>query len=464
MRATDAGRNLTGATLIALAIGVSGCGGGRPDVEGPSTTRVQHVANVLDGYRERGFLAGTIEFPVVGRIVLLAGPADSAWLGFAASMPPSALRFSKEGDLYAARYQVRLHAISGSDTVLARERRETVRVDDFPETVSREERVFFQDFVTLPPGEYDIEVTLRELTSRREATRSFPVTWPPEGGSGSFLSEPQPVFHAASRQAFEQPPPMLLAPRATVSAGREPLRLVVEDGSGEEGPLVVEMLAESDSGTALWSDTVQLQRIGKGPATASGHLPQRRVPPGVTRLRVWRPETGDVRETALLVTLDDEWALPDFTSAAELLRYAVSSDTLATWLAASPSERARHWEKFWLATDPDTTTLPNEFLRRYFDRMSVANNRYTEPGVPGWTTDRGRAHVQLGPPDQEIARRPQRPGEFPEIEWRYDESLPFPVRLIFEDSGDFGVYNLDQRSKTALADAVKRLREEETAG
>lgn len=117
-----------------------------------------------------------------------------------------------------------------------------------------------------------------------------------------------------------------------------------------------------------------------------------------------------------------------------------------------------------METDPDTTTLPNEFLRLYFDRMSVANNRYTEPGVPGWRTDRGRAHVQLGPPDQEIARRPQRPGEFPEIEWRYEESLPFQVRLIFEDSGDFGVYSLDQRSRAALADAVERLRSPETAG
>lgn len=465
MRPDMTGGTVPGAALVALGIFIVACGGGRPEVEGPSTVRVQHIAVALDGYRDRGFLAGTIEFPVVGRVVLFAGPADSAWLGFAASMPPSALRFSKDGDLYAARYQVRLSAISDGDTLFVRERRETVRVDDFPETVSREERVFFQDFVTLPPGDYTIGVALRELTSRREVGREFAVSWPPEGGVEGFLSEPQPVFHAAAREAFDQSPPMLLAPRATVSAGREPLSLVVEDGSGQEGPLVVELLAEADSGAVLWQDTVQLRRAdGGGPATASGPLPQRRVPPGVTRLRVWRPGSGTVKETALLVTLDDEWEFPDFASAAEHLRYAVSDDTLTAWLRASPSERARSWEQFWMETDPDTTTLPNEFLRLYFDRMSMANNRYTEPGVPGWRTDRGRAHVQLGPPDQEIARRPQRPGELPEIEWRYEESLPFQVRLIFEDSGDFGVYSLDQRSRAVLADAVERLRSLETAG
>jgi GWxTD domain-containing protein len=458
------GRIATRGALAALLPVLASCGGAGPEVEGPSTARVQHVALALDGYRDRGFLAGTIEFPVVGRVVLLAGPADSAWLGFAASMPPSALRFSKDGDLYSARYQVRLQAISDGDTVLSRERRETVRVDEFPETVSREERVFFQDFVTLPPGSYEVEVTLRELTSRREVGQRFEVTWPPEAGPGSFLSDPQPVFHAVAREAFDQSPPMLLAPRATVSAGREPLSLVVEDGAGEEGPLVVELLAEADSGVALWRDTVELRRTRNGPATASGPLPQRRVPPGVTRLRVWRPGSPIVKETELLVTLDDEWAFPDFASAAEHLRYAVPQDTLRAWLTASPSDRALSWERFWLATDPDPSTLPNEFLRLYFDRMSMANNRYTEPGIPGWQTDRGRAHVQLGPPDQEIARRPQRPGEFPEIEWRYDESLPFPVRLIFEDSGDFGVYSLDQRSRMTLSEAVERLRSEETAG
>jgi len=464
MLSEAAGQTGTGAALVGLALAVAACGGGRPELEGPSTARVQHIAVALDGYRERGFLAGTIEFPVVGRVILLAGPADSAWLGFAASMPPSALRFSKDGDLYAARYQVRLTAMSGVDTVLVRERRETVRVDDFPETVSREERVFFQDFATLPAGDYEIDVTIRELTSRREVGKRFQVSWPPEDGIDSFLSEPQPVFHAAAREAFEQSPPMLLAPRATVSAGREPLKLVVEDGSGQEGPLVVQVLAEADSGVALWQDTVELRRADGGPATASGPLPQRRVPPGVTHLRVWRPGSQSVKETPLLVVLDDEWEFSDFASAAEHLQYALPADTLSAWLQATPSVRAESWERFWLETDPDTTTLPNEFLRLYFDRMSMANYRYTEPGVPGWRTDRGRAHVQLGPPDEEIARRPQRPGEYPEIEWRYEDSLPFQVRLIFEDSGDFGVYSLDQRSRAVLTDAVERLRSSEAAG
>jgi len=448
----------TGCASVCLALLASGCGSGNQDVEGPSTVRVQHVALALDGYRDRGFLAGTIEFPVVGRLILLQGPADSAWLGFAASMSPAALRFSKDGDLYAARYQVRLRAVAGSDTVVSWNRRETVRVDDFPETVSREERVFFQQFVTLPPGSYEVDVALRELTSRREVQQAFAVSWPPEGNAGGRLSDPQPVFHAVSREAFEQSPPMLVAPRATVSAGREPLLLVVEDGSGEPGLLVVELLAEADSGVPLWRDTVELRSAEGGPATAIGPLPQRRVPPGVVSLRVWRPDHETVRETALLVTLDDEWAVPDFASAAKHLEYAVSRDTLNMWLLAAPADRARMWEQFWDETDPDPSTLPNEFLRLYFDRMSSANDRYAEPGIPGWKTDRGRAFVQLGPPDQEIARRPQRPGEFPEIEWLYDESVSFPVRLIYQDSGGSGVYSLDRRSQTALADAVRRLR------
>lgn len=449
-----------GPTVI-LAVGVAlvqvapaGCGSSNPEIGGPVTARSAHVAGMLEAYGERGFLAGSPEFPVVGRLFLLPGPADSAWLGFAASMPPSALRFSREGDLYSARYQVGLTALADGDTVLRRVRREIVRVDDFPETASGEERVFFQRFVTIAPGVYEVEVAIRELTSRREVTRRFDVTWPdPE----TTLAEPQPAFRAAPRTSFAQEPPVLVAPRATVSAGREPLLLVVEDAAGEEGPLVVEVVAESDSTAPLWTETVRLERHGDGPATAIGALPQRRVPPGVVRVRVRRPDGGPYRETALLVALDDEWAFGDFATAAEYLAYAASEDSLAMWRAAAPAERARLWEAFWEESDPDPSTARNEFLATYFDRMSTANYRYSEPGVAGWSTDRGRAHVQLGPPDREIPHRPQRAGERMELEWVYEESLPIRVRLVFEDTGDFGIYTLDARSRIVLRDAVREL-------
>jgi GWxTD domain-containing protein len=442
------------AAPLALALALVGCGSSGSGIDGPVTVRSAHVAAMLDAYRGRGFLVGTAEFPVVGRLLLFPGPADSAWLGFAASMPPSALRFSREGDLFSARYQVRLTAVAGGDTVLRRVRREVVRVDDFPATASGEERVFFQRFVPIGPGEHEVEVEVRELTSRRETSHRFLVTWPVPG---TALTEPQPVFRATPRESLAQEPPMLVAPRATLSAGREPLLLVVEDAAGEEGPLLVEVVAGSDSTAPLWTETVQLERRGDGPATAIGPLPQRRVPPGVVRVRVRRPDAGSFRETALLVVLDDEWATLDFASAAGYLAYAASEDSIAAWRAAAPAERVRLWEAFWDESDPDPSTSRNEFLAAYFDRMSAANVRYSEPGIAGWRTDRGRAHVQLGPPDREVPHRPQRAGERMELEWIYDESLPIRVRLVFQDTGDFGVYTLDQRSRIVLREAVTEL-------
>lgn len=458
------GGGARGAVGLIATLALAGCGSGNPGIGGPVTARSAHVARMLESYRDRGFLAGEPEFPVVGRLLLLPGPADSAWLGFAASMPPSALRFSREGDLFSARYQVRLTAVADGDTVLRRVRREIVRVDDFPETASGEERVFFQRFVPIPPGVYEVEVAVRELTSRRVASRRFEVSWPVPG---TTLSEPQPAFRAAPRASFAQEPPILVAPRATVSAGRQPLELVVEDAAGEEGPLAVEVVAESDATAPLWTDTVRLTRAGEGPATAIGPLPQRRVPPGVVRVRVRRPDGGPFRETALLVALDDEWAFGEFERNAEVLAYAVSEDSLAMWRAAPPAERARLWEAFWDESDPDPSTARNEFLAIYFDRMSTANLRYSEPGIAGWRTDRGRAHVQLGPPDREIPHRPQRAGERMELEWIYDESLPIRVRLVFEDTGDFGIYTLDSRSRIVLREAVRDLaaiRRRERAG
>ncbi|MDT8435625.1 MAG: GWxTD domain-containing protein [Gemmatimonadota bacterium] len=428
------------------------------------------MADALAQYRAGGFaLVGTAEFPVVGRLLVLTGPGDSAWLGFAASLPPSALRFSREGALYAARYQVRLAALAAGaaadgDTVLHWDRREIVRVDAFPETASGEERVFFQHFATLPPGRFAVGVVVRELTSRREVAATDSVAWPPPGGAPSA---PQPVFRAAPRVSFAQSPPLLAAPRSTAVASGPPLTILAEDPASRDGaPLVLEVVSHPGgpgreaSGTAavLWADTATpAPPAGNaGPATLLVSLPLRRLPPGRYDLRARRPGSGG-RATPLLVALDDEWAAAGPEPVARYLAYAPLADEREHWMEMGPEERAAAWGRLWERTDPDPATPRNEFFAVYFDRMTEANRRYAEPGAAGWETDRGRVHVQLGPPDREVPHPPQQTGQRPELEWVYEESLPVPVRLRFADTGEFGVFRLTPRSRLALGRVLREL-------
>ncbi len=64
------------------------------------------------------------------------------------------------------------------------------------------------------------------------------------------------------------------------------------------------------------------------------------------------------------------------------------------------SSRAAFVERFWASRDPDPATPENEFQRRFEQRVREASERFAEPGREGWQTDRGRAWVLLGPPDE----------------------------------------------------------------
>jgi GWxTD domain-containing protein len=444
-------------TLLAASAVVAAACASSPSRADEEVDAPTHVELILHDYQEMGLLTGGSDFPVVGRVVALRGPGDSAFVGLVASMPPSALSFAREGPLFAASYQVLATFTAGADTVRRLNRREIVRVDDFAETASGEERVFFQHFVKLGPGSYDIDVTLRELARRSQGTRRFSVTIPRSDAPQYGLSTPLVAFRATPRRAYEQPPPLIVSPRSTVTAGGSPLFLVAEDYSAQGGRLRVGVRIEDQE---LWAETVDPEDSAPtGLATAVVPLPVSALPPGLSEVFVLRLRDGVTRSAPLLVALDDEWAFASFERAVEHLRYALDPDSLEAWVTAPVPERARLWRDFWRATDPDPATLENEFLGDYFDRMSRASERFEEIGNPGWRTDRGRALVQLGEPDTQLARGGRNLGAKSQIEWVYDESLPFAVRLVFVDESDFGVFTLTQRSRIALRQAFRKIRE-----
>jgi GWxTD domain-containing protein len=450
-------------SFLALAV-LTGCSGNPPLTDDlDADDRVDHVELALADYHRMGFLTGTPDFPVVGRVVVFRGPADSAYVALTASMSPSALRFAREGSLFAGSYQVLLAVTSGPDTVLRMNRREVVRVEDFTETASQDELIFFQRFVTLPTGSYDLAFTLRELTTRDEATRTFHVEVPPFGGPGGNISTPILALRALPRQAYAQYPPLIIAPRSTAAASRQPPFLVVEIYDEVSDTLSLKV---SQDGELMWQQVLEPQVAtgpDPGPRTVLTTLPIAHIPPGLAELTV-ATEDGVQTRAPLLLALDVEWAFAEWEKVVEHLVYAMSSDSLERWKDATVAQRAELWSTFWRETDLDPETPRNEFLGRYFDRMTEAEARFPEPGIPGWRTHRGRAHVQLGQPDHVLLRGGGQTGEPRRIEWIYDESVPFRILLRFVDQSEFGVFRLDSGSRLVLRDAFQRLRELERSG
>ena len=439
--------------LALVAFGCTSAGNTAPEPRGFSSVK---ETGLLDTYREMGLVVGPDSFPIVGRIVYLRGPADSTLVGFTASIPSALLRFSREGDLFAANYLVNMLFQAGPDTVLRMSRREVVRVETFSETERADESVIFQRFIALPPGRYTAALTVRELSSRDEAFDRLELDVPGFGPGGRSLSDPLVAYRAVPRSRYDQTPPLILAPRSTVAYTTAPALVVVEDYSNDPSPVTLEALIE---GETVWLDTLEWQLRESGPASGLADLPLSQLPPGPVTLRATVVTSGETLDVPLLVAGADQWVFSSFEQALPYFEYAVDSETLQAWSEARPLSRSLLWQQFWRATDSIPSTEANEYLREYFARMTVANDRFPEGDTPGWQSDRGRVFVQLGDPDRELIHPPRISGQSTLIEWAYEESLPFPVRLYFEAENAFGKYGLTSGSTQVLDEAVRRLRQ-----
>lgn len=91
----------------------------------------------------------------------------------------------------------------------------------------------------------------------------------------------------------------------------------------------------------------------------------------------------------------------------------------------TPREAVAFVETFWRKRDPDPDSPGNELSKSFYERVAAADRLYTERGVRGSLTERGRALILLGPPP--VLRygqkkvplwEPGRPGSKPAVRTR----------------------------------------------
>ncbi len=109
----------------------------------------------------------------------------------------------------------------------------------------------------------------------------------------------------------------------------------------------------------------------------------------------------------------------------------------------SEAEREAFIQAFWDRRDPEPLTPENEFRTEHYERIAYANTRLgRETAVPGWMTDRGRIHIQLGEPDERTTFV-SIPGLYPAELWFYlarEEMLLPPLYVLFFREYSAGPY------------------------
>jgi GWxTD domain-containing protein len=287
----------------------------------------------------------------------------------------------------------------------------------------------------IPPGRFDVSVTVRDLNAGTESKAGDRVTVPdysrvPVGfadlelgvrdSSGVFRPVPTRVFgadvgHLAARAAmFDRRPGAW--PR------RYAFRYRVLDDVGQK-------LKE---GTSEVTMSRSAEPVVIGPVDADLF-----VGPYVFEVELaekgsrWRVERSfEVEESGPPRGADFERML-------EPLSYIAASDEIERLRALPPDRQPAGWEQFWRQRDPTPDTPRNEALIEFIRRLHYAERHFQGYG-PGWRSDMGRIYIRYGPPDQIESRAPST--DSPQLEiWYYHN--PFR-RFVFGDREGFGRFVL----------------------
>jgi len=331
---------------------------------------------------------------------------------------------------------------------------EAVRVRTFPETVRGDESVIYQQFITVPPGIYQVTVTVRDRNGPAASHRERTDTVPRFAGQG--MSAPLAVYQGAGRTRASDVPKLLVNPRATVSYGADTLRFYVEAYGERPGARLVAR-ALDPGGHEIWRDTVALAGT-EALATGLALLRPGELPVGAGRFEIGRLGAGSAatRAAPFLVSFSDQWAITNYDEMISLLRYFERQEWVDKLRQAPPDQRPAVWRAFYKATDPVEITPENEALEAYFRRIQIANQRFRESGEPGWLTDRGEVFITLGEPDDvfdfttDVSRAGVRG-----VRWTYNA---LRLTLFFQDNTGFGRFRLTPLSRAEYQRAVAQRR------
>ena len=179
---------------------------------------------------------------------------------------------------------------------------------------------------------------------------------------------------------------------------------------------------------------------------------------------------------ALVLLLSPTFIFPENPQDQELQKKEERSDPYSGWLndvvyiitpeegsvfkeLGTDEEKESFIEQFWRRRDPDPSTGFNDFKMEHYRRIAYANEHYTNAGIRGWKSDRGRIYITYGPPQSVstyaagatyVRKMEEGLGKtkvFPTEQWYYDhiEGVGAGIEVEFVDRTMTGEFRLALR-------------------
>ena len=337
-------------------------------------------------------------------------------------------------------------------TVKQTDARESVVLSSFRETSRIDESVIFQELLTLPPGSYNLVLTVRDDGSSRSSTEDVTLLVP--AVKEGMLSSPITFARAVTRSNTDSLPQIVSSPTSTITFGSDSMVPLYLEGysrtSGARLPIRYAVLSEK--GQTIFADSTSIPRRGN---LYSGVvlIPVARLTIGAAQVAFVQPGRPDSVKAPIFIGFGEDLPVTTYEEMITYLRWFAPAYELNTLRDTAPESRAGAWSAF--VKRHATLGGSNEPLRDYFRRLLGANTRFREEGIPGWMTDRGKVLLGLGEPDQVFDQRNSNDfGQRGRSQiWDYRNQN---LQLTFYDQTGFGRWKLVNSSEIAFQAAWRR--------
>lgn len=308
-------------------------------------------------------------------------------------------------------------------------------VPSFGATISPNTAIVEKRSFDMPPGRYELRVSVRDLNGDQTSSANTPIILPdyskvPVGfadlelgladSTGTFTSSTTRRFGLDVRRLGAQA--SLFDRRGGGWPRHYTFRYRILDDEGDE------VVAGGQDVTLARSGQPVIVKPSSSDLFIGVYTFEVSLTEGKSKWRVDRSfeveESGPPR--------GKEW-----DRMLEALSYVADDRDVERLRALPPDQQAQGWEDFWRRRDPTPDTRRNEAMLEFFRRVRYADRHFAGAG-PGWRSDMGRIYIKFGAPDQIESRPPTT--DSPQLEiWYYNQ--PYR-RFVFADREGFGRYTL----------------------
>ena len=384
------------------------------------------------------------------------------------SVPRDRLGHRRVGDVFAARFTLRIELTAGDSTVVEDTWENVDRVDSLG-AITRSQVINDQASLFLREGDYRlkavIEVTASGATGEYES--ELPIHPFPRNtfsasdiqlalrivrstGEGKFikngfniLPNPQSVYTMEWPVLYYYCELYNLSPLQSAGDSTYVVQAVIRDAQANvvrtmpakrgvrSGSSIVEVGSAVVANLPSGSYSIGLDIIDAAiPDTVSLYKPFLVYRPGDLAVGSSMGEAGGDDFSQFAMMTEDE-----LDQLFEKSEYIAQREDKRTYRQLNLEGKRRFMKTFWDRRDR-SSMVTNGFLQEYLRRIAFVDRSYAAQNKPGWKTDRGRVYLIYGEPDQ-ITRYPSNMGAKPYQIWSYHR-IESGIEFVFVDRTGFG--------------------------